>query len=125
MGHGMPHRQPEQHSMSRLLELFSTSQDMIYGNNHLDRASETLDGTADHEMPSCPSRHSSASRLFDSFSTSGLAVFLVITFTSRFLLSAVTARVALCLAALFHVVILTWTDIDTSSPCKAHARFQD
>ena len=50
------------------------------------------------------------SRLFDS---------------QRFLLSAVAARVALYLVALFHVVILTWTDIDTSSPCKAHARFQD
>ena len=70
-GYGTPHRQPEQHSMSRLLELFSKSQDMIYGDNHLDRASETLDGTADHETPSYPSRHPSASRLFDSFSTSG------------------------------------------------------
>ena len=45
--------------------------------------------------------------------------------SQRFLLSAVAARVALCLAALFHVVILTWMDIDTSSPCKAHARFED
>lgn len=70
--HGTPHRQPEQHSMSRLLELLSTSQDMIYGDNHLDRASKTLDGTADHEMPSL-SRQPSALRLFDSFSTSRLA----------------------------------------------------
>ena len=65
--HGTSHHQPEKHLMSKLLELFSTSQDMIYGDNHLDRASETLDGMADHETPSCPSRHPSASRLFDSF----------------------------------------------------------
>ena len=67
-GHGTPHRQPEQSSMSRLIELFSTSQDMIQ-DNHVDKASETLDGTANHEMPSYLSRQPSAS---DSFSNTGL-----------------------------------------------------
>ena len=59
-GHGMPHRQPEQSSMSRLIELFSTSQDMIQ-DNHVDRTSETLHGTANHETPSYLSRQPSAS----------------------------------------------------------------
>ena len=70
----MPHRQPEQHSqsMSRLIELFSTAQDIIYGDNHLDRTSETVDGTADHETSSYPSSQPSASKLIDSFSTFGL-----------------------------------------------------
>ena len=49
-GYGMSHRQPKQPSMLRLMELFSASQDMIYGDNHVDRTSETLDGMADHKM---------------------------------------------------------------------------
>ena len=68
MGHGMPRRQPKQSSMSRLTELFSTSQDIIE-HNHVDRASETLDGTANHETPSYPPRQPSVS---DSFSKSEL-----------------------------------------------------
>ena len=52
-GRGTLHRQSEQSSMSRLIELFSTSQDMIQ-DNHVDRTSEMLDGTANHEMPSYP-----------------------------------------------------------------------
>ena len=68
----MPHRQPEQSSMSKLIEFFSTSQDMIQ-DNHVDRASEMLDGTANHETPSYPSRQPSASdSLLSSFSKSGL-----------------------------------------------------
>ena len=45
---------------------------MAYGDNHLDRASETLDRMVDHETPSYLSRQPSVSRLFDSFLTSGL-----------------------------------------------------
>ena len=62
-GHGTPHHQPEQHSMSRL----------SFRDNNLGRASEMLDGKAHHEMPSYPPRQPSASRLFDCFVTSGLA----------------------------------------------------
>ena len=72
VGHGTPHRQCEQHSMSRLIELFSTTQDIIYGDNHLDRTSETVDGTADHETSSYPPSQPSASKLIDSSSTSRL-----------------------------------------------------
>ena len=117
VGHGSPHRQPKQHSMSRLLKLFSTSQDTIYEDNHLDRVSEMLDGMADHETPSCQSRQLSALRLFDLFSTSRVADFqdpllqrsLLYSdpFSGStplyFLLSAVAPRVALCLLAIFHV----------------------
>ena len=68
----MPHCQPEQSLMLRLIELLSTSQDMIQ-DNHVDRASETLDGTANHETPSYPSRQRSASdSVLSSFSKSGL-----------------------------------------------------
>ena len=68
----MPHRQLEQSATSRLIELFSTSQDMIQ-DNHVDRASETLDGTANHETPSYPSRQPSASdSVSSSFSKFGL-----------------------------------------------------
>ena len=66
-GHRMPHHQPEQHPMSRFLELFSTFQDKIYEDNHLDRACEMLDGMADHETASYTSRQPSVLRLFDSF----------------------------------------------------------
>ena len=72
-GHRTPHCQSEQHSMSRLLKLLlATSQDMTYGDNHLDRAREMLDRMADHETPSYLSRQPSASRLFDSFLMSRL-----------------------------------------------------
>lgn len=63
VGHGTPHHQPEQHSMSRL----------SFRDNNLGKASETLDEKARHEMPSYPIRQPSASRLFDCFVTSGLA----------------------------------------------------
>ena len=70
--HAMPHCQLEQSSMSRLIELFSMSQDMIQ-DNHVDRASETLDGTAYHETPSYLSRPPSASdSVSSSFLKSGL-----------------------------------------------------
>ena len=94
-GHGMSHCQPKQPLMLRLIELFSTSQDVIYGDSHVDRTSETLDGTADHEMLSYPPRQSAAPRLVDSFS--------VVTFLLCFLLTPVTPQVALRLLAIFHI----------------------
>ena len=71
-GNGTPHRHPEKPSMSRLIELFSMTQDMIYRDNHVDRISEMLDEMADHETLSYPPRQPAASRLIDSFSKSGV-----------------------------------------------------
>ena len=56
--------------MSKLLELFASSRDMIYGESHPNRVNEVQDETAEWEMRPSSSKQPSASTMF---STSELA----------------------------------------------------
>ena len=69
-GQRTPHRYPEKHSMSKFLELFVSSRDMIYGESHPNRVSEVQDETPKRETRPSSSKQPSASTMF---STSELA----------------------------------------------------
>ena len=69
-GQRTPHRYPEKHSISKLLELFVSSRDMIYGESHPNRVSEVQDETPKRETRPSSSKQPSASTMF---STSELA----------------------------------------------------
>ena len=68
-GNRTPHRYPEKHSMSKLLELFASSRDMIYGESHPNKVSGVKDETAEQETRASLSKQPSVSTMF---STSNL-----------------------------------------------------
>ena len=60
----MLHRYPEKPSMLKLLELFASSRDMIYGESHPNRVSEVQDETAELETRASSSKQPSTSTMF-------------------------------------------------------------